>query len=128
MLFERVLSSGGLTPQLSVEVWNRFLEFESNVGDLSSIVKVERRRSAVLENVSFEIDQHRIKSSNAFTDFPFRVFQLKEFEGKETAQLVDRYKFLDLYPCTSVELKSIGYSDVSEFHNSRFRSIQSLEL
>lgn len=51
MLFERVLSSGGLTPQLSVEVWNKFLEFESNVGDLSSIVKVERRRSAILENV-----------------------------------------------------------------------------
>lgn len=52
VLFERVLSSGGLTPQHSVEIWNRFLEFESNVGDLSSIVKVERRRSAVLENVS----------------------------------------------------------------------------
>lgn len=51
VLFERVLSSGGLTPHLSVEVWNRFLEFESNIGDLSSIVKVERRRSAVLENV-----------------------------------------------------------------------------
>ena len=51
MLFERVLSSGGLTPQLSVEVWNRFLEFESNIGDLSSIVKVERRRSSVLEKV-----------------------------------------------------------------------------
>lgn len=51
VLFERVLSSGGLTPQLSVEVWNRFLEFESNIGDLSSILKVERRRSSVLENV-----------------------------------------------------------------------------
>lgn len=86
VLFERVLSSGGLTPQLSVEVWNRFLEFESNIGDLSSIVKVERRRSAVLE-------------------------KLKEYEGKETAQLVDRYKFLDLYPCSSVELKSIGYTE-----------------
>lgn len=86
MLFERVLSSGGLTPQLSVEIWNRFLEFESNIGDLSSIVKVERRRSALLA-------------------------QLKEFEGKETAQLVDRYKFLDLYPCSSAELKSIGYAE-----------------
>lgn len=39
--------------------------------------------------------------------------QLKEYEGKETAQLVDRYKFLDLYPCTSTELKSIGYAEVS---------------
>lgn len=86
VLFERVLSSGGLTPQLSVEVWNKFLEFESNIGDLSSIVKVERRRSAILEN-------------------------LKDYEGKETAQLVDRYKFLDLFPCTSTELKSIGYNE-----------------
>lgn len=41
------------------------------------------------------------------------LFQLKEFEGKETAQLVDRYKFLDMFPCTIVELKSIGYSPVS---------------
>ncbi|XP_055693756.1 protein suppressor of forked isoform X2 [Lutzomyia longipalpis] len=94
VLFERVLSSGGLTPHLSVEVWNRFLEFESNIGDLSSIVKVERRRSAVLEN-------------------------LKEFEGKETAQLVDRYKFLDLYPCSSVELRSIGYSDTKGILTSK---------
>ncbi|XP_005184856.1 protein suppressor of forked [Musca domestica] len=86
VLFERVLSSGGLTPQHSVNIWNRFLEFESNIGDLSSIVKVERRRSAVLEN-------------------------LKEYEGKETAQLVDRYKFLDLYPCTTIELRSIGYTE-----------------
>ncbi|EDS40213.1 suppressor of forked [Culex quinquefasciatus] len=92
VLFERVLSSGGLTPQLSVEVWNRFLEFESNIGDLSSIVKVERRRSAVLE-------------------------KLKEFEGKETAQLVDRYKFLNLYPCSSAELKSIGYTETDGILN-----------
>lgn len=104
MLFERVLSSGGLTPQLSVEVWNRFLEFESNIGDLSSIVKVERRRSAILEN-------------------------LKEFEGKETAQLVDRYKFLDLFPCGVVELKSIGYSDVSFNQKAQFtRSKTKLHL
>ncbi|XP_058803933.1 protein suppressor of forked [Phymastichus coffea] len=88
VLFERVLSSGSLEPEKSVDIWNRFLEFESNIGDLASIVKVEKRRSAVLEKI-------------------------KEFEGKETAQLVDRYKFLDLYPCTSMELRSIGYVEVS---------------
>lgn len=37
------------------EIWNRFLEFESNIGDLASIVKVEKRRSAVLEKVSLVI-------------------------------------------------------------------------
>ncbi|KAJ8869656.1 hypothetical protein PR048_028649 [Dryococelus australis] len=89
VLFERVLSSGNLEPEKSVEIWNRFLEFESNIGDLASIVKVEKRRSAVLQ-------------------------QIKEFEGKETAQLVDRYKFLDLYPCSATELKSIGYNEVAK--------------
>lgn len=83
VLFERVLSSGSLEPTKSVDIWNRFLEFESNVGDLQSIVKVERRRAEVLNKI-------------------------KEFEGRETAQLVDRYRFLDLYPCSGAELKSIG--------------------
>lgn len=68
VLFERVLSSGGLTPQLSVEVWNRFLEFESNIGDLSSIVKVERRRSSVLENVNAVCET--IEPKNNFFPLP----------------------------------------------------------
>ncbi|XP_073984084.1 cleavage stimulation factor subunit su(f) isoform X2 [Rhodnius prolixus] len=88
VLFERVLTSGSLEPEKSVEIWNRFLEFECNIGDLASIVKVEKRRSAVLSKIA-------------------------EFEGKETAQLVDRYRFLDLYPCTIAELKSIGYNEVT---------------
>lgn len=64
------------------EVWARFLAFESNIGDLASILKVERRRFS------------------AFKD---------EYEGKETALLVDRYKFMDLYPCSTSELKALGY-------------------
>lgn len=67
---------------LCSEVWARFLAFESNIGDLASILKVERRRFA------------------AFKD---------EYEGKETALLVDRYKFMDLYPCSTSELKALGY-------------------
>ncbi|KAG5881074.1 hypothetical protein JTB14_020404 [Gonioctena quinquepunctata] len=87
VLFERVLSSGSLEPEKSVDIWNKFLEFECNIGDLQSIVKVEKRRSEVLSKI-------------------------KEFEGKETAQLVDRYRFLDLFPCFAQELKSIGYTEV----------------
>ncbi|EEB16461.1 predicted protein [Pediculus humanus corporis] len=97
VLFERILSSGSLDAEKSVDIWNRFLEFESNIGDLTSIVKVEKRRCAVLQGI-------------------------KEFEGKETAQLVDRYKFLDLYPCSAAELKSIGYNEVAKttraFHSA----------
>lgn len=69
-------------PFLNREIWARFLAFESNIGDLASILKVERRRFT------------------AFKD---------EYEGKETALLVDRYKFMDLYPCSTSELKALGY-------------------
>uniref|UniRef100_A0A8C6NQ50 Cleavage stimulation factor subunit 3 n=1 Tax=Nothobranchius furzeri TaxID=105023 RepID=A0A8C6NQ50_NOTFU len=87
VLFERVLTSGSLSPEKSgYEIWARFLAFESNIGDLASILKVERRRFT------------------AFRD---------EYEGKETALLVDRYKFMDLYPCSTSELKALGYKDVS---------------
>ncbi|XP_031756596.1 cleavage stimulation factor subunit 3 [Xenopus tropicalis] len=69
-----------------IEIWARFLAFESNIGDLASILKVEKRR---------------------YTAFK------EEYEGKETALLVDRYKFMDLYPCSTSELKALGYKDVS---------------
>jgi len=52
VLFERVLSSGQLESDQSHAVWNKFLEFESNVGDLSSILKVEKRRGQALGKVS----------------------------------------------------------------------------
>nr|CAD7392842.1 unnamed protein product [Timema cristinae] len=97
--FEAV-TRGSLEPEKSVEIWNRFLEFESNIGDLASIVKVEKRRSAVLE-------------------------QIKEFEGKETAQLVDRYKFQYLYPCSAAELKSIGYNEVAKTSVKSFHPLSS---
>jgi len=89
VLFERILSSGSLSADNSLEIWNRFLEFESSIGDLSSVVKVEKRRNAVLD-------------------------KLKELEGKETALLIDRYKFGSLFPCSSADLKALGYYEVAE--------------
>nr|XP_032813917.1 cleavage stimulation factor subunit 3 [Petromyzon marinus] len=86
VLFERVLTSGSLPPEKSSEIWARFLSFESSIGDLASILKVEKRR--------------------------FTAFR-EEYDGKETALLVDRYQFMDLYPCSSSELKALGYKDVT---------------
>ncbi|KAK2187952.1 hypothetical protein NP493_149g04059 [Ridgeia piscesae] len=72
------------------EIWNKFLEFESTVGDLASTMKVEKRRAQVLA---------------------------KEFEGKETALLIDRYRYFDLKPCSTTELKALGYKDISSKHS-----------
>lgn len=73
------------------EIWARFLAFESNIGDLASILKVEKRR--------------------------FTAFR-EEYEGKETALLVDRYKFMDLYPCSASELKALGYKVCTQHQGS----------
>src|SRR5688572_6756334 len=85
VLFERVLSSGNLSAKDSLAIWGKFLDFECSIGDLASVVKVEKRRAVILS-------------------------EIKEFEGKETAQIVDRYKFLDLFPCTPQELRFAKYS------------------
>ena len=52
VLYERVLSSGQVPPEKSIEIWSRFLAFESEVGDLASIQKVEKRRAQAIEKVS----------------------------------------------------------------------------
>jgi cleavage stimulation factor subunit 3 len=88
VLFERILTGGGLTPPNSMDVWNKFLEFESNIGDLAGVIKVERRRAQVLEEAGVWSTDHR-----------------------QTCQVIDRYRFMNLLPLTPPELKSIGYQD-----------------
>lgn len=51
---------------------------------MASILKVEKRRLQALDSS-------------------------KEFSRLETALLIDRYRFLDLLPCTDSELRSLGY-------------------
>lgn len=85
VLFERVLSSAQLSDEHSLPIWDKFLEFESAIGDLASITKVEKRRANVIE---------KLFSKNQLC---------------ETTLFLDRYKFQDLLPATATELKSIGY-------------------
>lgn len=87
VLFERVISSDNTIPKSSQPaIWHEFLKFESQVGDLSSIKKVEKRRLALYAD-------------------------LHELEGRETLLLIDRYKFLNLLPCSVEELKLLGYKE-----------------
>jgi len=87
VLFERILSSDQLLPEKSTDIWSKFLSFESQVGDLASIIKVEKRRMSTMEKI-------------------------QDFSERETALLIDRYKFLGLLPCSDNELRAIGYWDL----------------
>ncbi len=37
-------------PHAHSEIWEKFVEFESSVGDLASVISVEKRRTAALKN------------------------------------------------------------------------------
>ena len=89
VLFERTLTSDALTPEQTIEIWNKFLEFETNVGDLAGIRKVYTRRAQAFD------------TSETLTSCP-------------SARMIDRYRFKDLLPCSQDELSSMGY----EYSNS----------
>ena len=61
------------------------MSFESEVGDLPSILKVEKRRL-----------QATIKPGSE--------------TWEDTALMIDRYKYCDLFPCTSSQMEAIGYA------------------
>jgi len=89
VLFERILSSGQIPAKDTVGIWNKFLDFESNIGDLASVIKVEKRRSQAIQESGVE----------------------GESENKHTCNVIDRYRFMTLLPLTDTQLKSIGYVD-----------------
>ena len=60
-----------MEPKDSLEVWNKFLEFESNIGDLASVVKVEKRRAGILEEAGIAVgeNKHTIQVGKDFVMF-----------------------------------------------------------
>jgi len=88
VLFERVLTGSTISAKESIDIWNKFLDFESNIGDLASVIKVEKRRGGALEEAG-----------------------LAQGEDRHTCQVVDRYRFMSLLPLSESELRSIGYQD-----------------
>jgi hypothetical protein len=72
------------------------LEFESQVGDLTSILKVDNRRREALK---------------------------EQFEDKQALLLVDRYRFLNLAPCTPEQLRYMGYAVSVEILNYSYKFI-----
>ncbi|KAF5814394.1 putative suppressor of forked, tetratricopeptide-like helical domain superfamily [Helianthus annuus] len=86
-LFERALSS--LSPKDSIEVWKRFSQFEQTYGDLASMLKVEQRRK---DNLAI-INEGASALENSLQD------------------VVSRYSFMDLWPCSSNELEHLSRQD-----------------
>uniref|UniRef100_A0A1J3CDQ4 Cleavage stimulation factor subunit 77 n=1 Tax=Noccaea caerulescens TaxID=107243 RepID=A0A1J3CDQ4_NOCCA len=84
-LFERALNA--LPAEESAEVWKKFIQFEQTYGDLASMLKVEQRRKEALfgkaEEGSFALES-------------------------SLQDVVSRYSYMDLWPCTSKELDHLA--------------------
>eukprot|EP00051_Salpingoeca_urceolata_P020530 m.309155 g.309155 ORF g.309155 m.309155 type:complete len:820 (+) comp19636_c0_seq5:265-2724(+) len=78
--FERILQT--VSPDKAKDVWLKFFAFESMFGDLNSVDNVSSRRAAA---------------------YP------KLYEGAPCRQLVDRYRYMDLWPCSDTQMESFGY-------------------
>ncbi|CAD6192040.1 unnamed protein product [Caenorhabditis auriculariae] len=85
VVFERILTSSTLPTEKSTPIWDRYLDFESIVGDLASILKVEQRRKEAYNNGSDVVNNSML--------------------------VIDRYKFMNLMPCSSDQLRLIGYTE-----------------
>lgn len=81
-LFERALSL--LPPEESVEIWKRFTLFEQTYGDLASVLKVEQRKKEALSRGDDDVVHGSLY------------------------EVVSRYSFMDLWPCSSKELDHLA--------------------
>lgn len=84
-LFERALSL--LPPDESDEIWKRFTQFEQTYGDLASMLKVEQRRKEALSRTGSEEESAL---------------------GSSLQDVVSRYSFMDLWPCSSKDLDHLA--------------------
>ena len=90
VLFDGLLAQEqGISNESQVPIWTEFLKFESQLGDLASIKNVEQRRA------------------DLFVKF-------NQLDGRQTALLIDRYRFLDLCPCSTDDLKLLGLQTQSD--------------
>lgn len=89
VLFERALPV--LPPEESGEVWGRFIQFEQQYGDLQSVLKVEQRRKEAFS-------QDGENSADVL--------------GGSLQQLIARYHFLDLWPCSATDLDHLARQQI----------------
>ncbi|KAL9644909.1 hypothetical protein ABK040_005389 [Willaertia magna] len=130
VLFERILND--LPKEKSIEIWNKFLQFEYSLGDINSIEKVEERRSQIFPesiNDTFSTSPST-NNATANTTFGVSIVDTPQIpttlatssatttsfnnlpKGAPTASnlvnLINRMKFLDLWPCTPKEMEILN--------------------
>uniref|UniRef100_A0A1I8A424 Suf domain-containing protein n=1 Tax=Steinernema glaseri TaxID=37863 RepID=A0A1I8A424_9BILA len=83
VVFERLLKATDKPEEVPLEIWDRYVMFESMVGDLGSVLNITRKRREALK---------------------------ERYSEAQSLFLIDRYKFMNLTPFTVDQLKLMGYT------------------
>uniref|UniRef100_A0A914PND0 Suppressor of forked domain-containing protein n=1 Tax=Panagrolaimus davidi TaxID=227884 RepID=A0A914PND0_9BILA len=90
VVIERLLESHEISTELRIDMWDRYLDLETRVGNATSLHKVDMARRQALNET---------------------------YEDRQALFLVDRFKFLNLWPCTSDQLKLMGYNKINRLNS-----------
>jgi cleavage stimulation factor subunit 3 len=110
VVYERVLNT--LPKNKAHEIWNKFLEFEYSNGDPQTIEKAEARAA---ETYSTELVQ---QSSGSLMDGAY-VPLIGDESSRRTriGTVIDRFKFMDLWPCQAREMELMDLDSNNEAGN-----------
>jgi hypothetical protein len=86
------------------------LQFENYLGDLEKLSLVEKKQQEFNEQQQQQQQQQTPKANTTLSQ--------QQQDERHTLLLIDRFKFLNLYPCNSVELKSIGYKEANNLQST----------
>jgi len=98
IVIERLLDSPDISTELRIDMWDRYLDLETRVGNAASLHKVDRARRKALNEV---------------------------YEDRQALFLVDRFKFMNLWPCDSEQLKLMGYGKISRLNTQGAANVAS---
>uniref|UniRef100_A0A7E4VB61 Suf domain-containing protein n=1 Tax=Panagrellus redivivus TaxID=6233 RepID=A0A7E4VB61_PANRE len=90
-VIERLLESPDISNELKIEMWDRYLDLETQVGDAASLRKVDHARRQALNEA---------------------------YDDRQALFLVDRFKFLNLWPCSEDQMKLMGYNKISRLSST----------
>ena len=100
-LFERVITAGVEPREKLVDIWNKFVEFQANTGIISGIVNWNGKQEKLFG---------------------------KTLESAKTLDVITKYTFCDLVPCSPSDIEALGLTKSSEGTDSSLKKTSVPEI
>jgi hypothetical protein len=93
VLFEKAITQ--VPPEKAREIWNLYVQFEYNYGDLNTAAKLETRKSKTYPDLGTATEVVSLLTPPLL-------------DKSTLLSLVNRFRYMDLWPCSNAELDTFG--------------------